>query len=132
MAAIHGRNGALYAAIASGGTAQPIALLNSWSFNRNTDRTEVTAFGDTNKQYLTGLPDAQGDYAGFYDDASAQLYTAASDGVARKMYLYPDRTNTGVYWFGTAFFDMSVSTRVDGAVEISGSWAAATPIAKVG
>ncbi|MCA1572415.1 MAG: hypothetical protein LC798_19365 [Chloroflexi bacterium] len=97
-----------------------------------TDFVEVTAFGDTNKIYVAGLPDASGDYAGYWDNASAQMYTAATDGLARKFYLY---TSTDLaasdYFFGTAFFDFGVSTSVDGAVEISGSWQAASSIGLV-
>lgn len=132
MARIAGRNGRLYAGIASAGTAEPIAYLNKWSVKFATDKLEVTAFGDTGKAYVSGLPDAQGDFGGFYDNATAQLYTAATDGIARKFYLYPDNTTTGQYWFGTAIFDFNIDGSVDGPVAIDGSWAASTPVAKVG
>jgi hypothetical protein len=132
MARIAGRNGALYANITSGGTAEPIAFLTQWTLDQSTGRTNVTAFGDTSQTYVSGLPDAQGTYNGWYDNATAQLYTAATDGVARKFYLYPDRTSSGTYWFGTAFFDFSIDTSVDGAVSINGTFAAATATAKVG
>jgi hypothetical protein len=132
MARIAGRNGRLYANITSGGTAEPIAFLNNWSLSFTTDNIEVTAFGDTHKTYVSSLPDVSGSFAGFYDDATAQTYTAATDGVARKFYLYPDNTSTGKYWFGTAFFDFSVSSDVGGAVQVSGDLAAASVVAKVG
>lgn len=132
MARIHGRRGAVYAAVASGGTAEPISSMANWSLSAKTDRIDVTAFGDENKQYLAGLPDAQGTFEGFYDDASNQFYTAATDGIARKCYLYPDRTNTSVYWFGTAFFDMEISTPVGDAVKVSGSFAASSNFIRVG
>jgi hypothetical protein len=132
MARIAGRNGRLYAGIGSAGTAEPIAFLNKWSLNFATDKLEVTAFGDPTKVYVAGLPDCQGDYAGFYDTATAQLYTAATDGVARKFYLYPDNTNNAQYWFGTSIFDFSVDGDVGGPVNISGGFAAASAVAKVG
>ena len=131
MARLHGRAGRLYAGIASGGTAEPITFLNSWSFDASTDDVDVTAFGDTNKTYVSGLPDFKGSFAGFYDNASAQLYTAAVDGVARKFYLYAS-TSDAIYWFGSATFDMSVETGVADAVKISGSCVAASAVAKVG
>lgn len=131
MARVSGRNGRLYAAIASGGTAEPIAFLKSWSLDSSVDKLDATAFDDENKTYLAGLPDASGAFAGFYDDASAQLYTAATDGIARKVYLYPDRTASTKYWFGTAIFDFSIETPVDGPVAISGSFSAASRFAKV-
>lgn len=132
MARIAGRNGRLYVNITSGGTAEPIAYLNNWSLSFATDNIEVTAFGDTNKTYVSGLPDVSGSFAGFYDDATAQTYTAAVDGVARKFYLYPDNSSTGKYWWGTAFFDFAVSADVGGAVQVSGDFAAASAVAKVG
>lgn len=132
MARIAGRNGRLYMALASGGTAEPVAFLNSWAISFAVGKIDVTSFGDTGMVYVSGLPDASGTYAGFFDNATAQMYTAASDGVARKMYLYPDLTTASQYFSGTALFDMSIDGTVDGAVTISGSWAAASPIVKTG
>lgn len=119
--------------IASGGTAEPIAFTKSWSLNAATDKTDVTAFGDTGRTYVAGLADQSGQFAFWYDDATAQTYTAAVDGIARKMYSYPDVVNTpGQYWFGTVFADFSITSAVDGAIEGTCSWNAATTIAKVG
>lgn len=132
MARIAGRNARLYASITSGGTAEPIAFLSTFELNFTSDRFEVTSFGDTNKAYVQGLADSQGAFNGFYDNATAQLYTAATDGVSRKFYFYPDNTATGQYWFGTAFFDFSPSFDVGGAATCSGSWAAASSVSKVG
>lgn len=126
---VHGRNGRLYVALSSGGTAEPIAFLNSWSVQFTTDKVDVTSFGDTNKTYVAGLPDSTGDYAGFWDTDQNDLYQAAQDGVARKFYLYPDRANNNTdYYFGTAFFDFGVSAQVDGAVTISGGFSAASSV----
>lgn len=132
MARIHGRNGRVYMNITSGGTAEPIAFLSSWSISFAVDKAEVTAFGDANKVYVAGLPDASGEFSGFYDDATAQTYTAATDGVARKFYLYPSTLTNGQYWWGTVLPDFSVNAAVGGAAEISSSWNAASAIAKVG
>ena len=132
MARIAGRNGRLYMNLTSGGTAEPVTFLNTWSLNFSTEKIDVTSFGDTSMVYVSGLPDAQGTYAGFYDDATVQMYTAATDGVARKFYLYPSTSNNAQYWFGTGIFDTSIDASVDGPVAISGSFAAASVTAKVG
>jgi hypothetical protein len=132
LSRIAGRNARLYMNITSGGTAEPIAFISTFELNQASDRFDVTAFGDSNKTYVAGLPDASGSFNGWYDNATAQTYTAASDGVARKFYFYPDNTNTAQYWFGTAFFDFSVQTGVDGGAAVSGNWNAATIISKVG
>lgn len=132
MSRVSGKNGLLYANITSGGTAEPIAFVNQFQLNFATDKQDVTCFNDTNKVYVSGFSDASGSYQGFYDNATAQLYTAATDGVARKFYFYPDRTATSQYWFGTAIFDFSVQEQIGGGVAISGNWAAASAVSKVG
>lgn len=134
MARIAGRGLRLYVGVASDtASAEPIAYISKWSFNQSTDNHEVTAGGDANKVYVAGLPDASGSFNGFYDDASAQTYTAASDGLARRFYLYPKTPSTaGPYWFGTALFDFNVEADVAGAVTLSGDFQAAGLIAKVG
>ena len=135
MARIAGRKGRLYVGLASDtATAEAVAFLNKWSISASTDNIDVTAFGDTGKVSVAGLPDASGSFSGFYDNATVQTYTAATDGLARRFYLYPDATvgTTGPYWFGTALFDFNAEGDVSGAVTISGDWAAASPVAKVG
>src|SRR5687767_10137155 len=133
MARIHGRRGRIYIGVASDtASAEPIPFLNSWSLNREVDKADVTAFGDTNKVYVAGLPDASGDIGGFYDTETAQLYTAASDGLARKFYIYPDTTDTSKYFFGTAFFDFNIEASATDPASVSGSWSAASSIIKVG
>lgn len=132
MSRLHGRRGRVYLALTSGGTAEPVAFLNAWSINFEVDKEEVTAFEDSNKIYVAGLPDASGDFGGFFDDQTVQTYTAATDGIARKFYLYVNTTGNTPYWFGTILPDFKVNAGVGGAAEISSSWNAASSIIKVG
>lgn len=132
MARKHGRAGRLYLDLTGAGSAESVAFLKKWSLKATTDKTDVTSFDDSNKTYLPGLPDATGEFEGYHDDATAQTYTAATDGTARKFYLYVDKTVSGKYFFGTAFFDYEIETPVDGPVTIKGSWNAATVVSKVG
>lgn len=133
MPRYHGRKGRLYLGLASDtAAAEPVAFLRSWSISFTTDRVDVTAFGDNNRVYVAGLPDASGDYAGFWDNETVQMYTAATDGLARKFYLYRSTNAAGSYYYGTAFFDFGESGAVDAAVEITGSFQAASDILRVG
>jgi len=132
MARIAGRNGRVYIAITSVGTAAPLPFQASWSLSAAVDKIDVTAMGDTNKVYVSGLPDASGEFSGFYDDATAQTYTAATDGLPRKFYLYPNLLLVTQYWFGEVLPDFSVNATVDGAVQVSASWNASSTIIKVG
>jgi hypothetical protein len=133
MARRHGRNSRVYMNLTSGGTAEPIAFIKSFAFSAATDKVDVTAFGDGNKIYVAGLPDSSGSFAFWYDDQTVQTYTAAVDGIARKFYLYPDIVNAaGQYWWGTILPDFSVQSAVDGAIDGTCNWNAASSIAKVG
>ena len=133
MARIHGRRGRLYAGIASDtAAAEPVAFLDKWSIDWAVDKVDVTCFGEATKVYVSGIADASGSFGGFYDSSTAQLFTAATDGLARKTYIYPDTSSSGIYFFGTALFDFAMSTGVAEAATITGTWAAASTFAKVG
>lgn len=131
MPRIHGQRGRAYVGLAnSSATAEPVAFLNSWTLDQTVDTVDVTAFGDTNKVYVAGLPDASGTLGGWYDTGTAQTYTAANDGLPRKFYLYPDSTD-GDYFFGTAIFDFSINTGVADGVSIQSNWKATSTVQKV-
>lgn len=132
MSRIHGRRGVIYMDLTGVGSASPIAYVKKWSLSAATDKSDVTAMGDSNKIYVSGIPDASGDFDFWYDDASVQTYTAATDGLPRKTYIYPNALTPGQYWWGTVLPDFQVSAAVDGAVEGSASWNAASTISKVG
>lgn len=133
MGRIHGRNGRIYMGLASSAaTAEPLPFFAAWSISYATDKVEVTAMGDANKIYVSGLPDASGDFTGFYDDSTVQTYTAATDGQARKMYLYPNTLTVAQYFFGTILPDFKSDGGVAAAVTAAASWNAASTIFKVG
>jgi|SRR5215472_819722 len=125
MARDTGRNGKLYLALTSGTAATPFALLTDWSMNKTVDHLDATAMGDPNKQYVSGIPDASGDFSYWVDDASAQAYAAAVDGLPRAFYLYPDLTNQPTnYWCGYMLPDMSETGSVGGVISGKSTWAA--------
>lgn len=133
MAKLHGRNGRIYIGLASSSaTAEPVANLTSWNINASTDQLDVTSMGDTSKTYLVGLPDAQITFEGYYDDSGSGVYTAATDGGARKVYLYPTINDPTKYWFNTSFVQASTKGGVNEAITISGTLAAATSLVAVG
>lgn len=133
MSRFAGRNGRVYLGIASAAaTAEPLPFVAAWSVNFPTEKIPVTAMGDSRNTYLGGLADQTGDFSGFMDDSTAQTYTAAIDGQARKFYLYPDTTNTAKYFFGTIITDAQFNANVSGAAEMAASWSAASDIARVG
>lgn len=139
MSRIHGRNGIAYVAITGNGTgagsdvASPMAFLSDWSINFVVNKVDVTAMGDQNLIWVAGLPDASGDFTGFYDTASAQTYVAATDGLPRYFYLYPSSLGVqgsapGQYFFGTILPDYAVTGGVTAAVSLKSTWNAASRI----
>ena len=125
----HGRNAQVYIGVTNGAAASPCAFQASWSINMTVDKQDVTAFGDSNKTYVAGLPDSSGDFSGFMDDQTSQTYVAAVDGLARNFYLYPDAQNDpNVYWFGTILPDFSADGAVGGPVNFKSSWNAASKV----
>jgi hypothetical protein len=129
MARIHGRNGVVYVGLTNGAAASAVNFQASWTMSMVTERAEVTAFGDSNKVYVAGLPDASGDFNGFMDDATSQTYIAATDGLPRNFYLYPNATlDPNTYWFGTILPDFSADGAVSAAVTAKSTWVAASKV----
>lgn len=124
MAAYAGRKGVVYMSTTGSGTASSVIKLNGWTINRTTDKIEVTAFGDSNKTYVQGLPDLQGTFSGFWDETEAKPFTGATSADGVKLYLYPSSDAPTKYWFGPAWLDLSMDTGVSAAVTVSGSFAA--------
>jgi hypothetical protein len=123
----------VYLAINSGGTAQPLAYTSSWTVNFAVAKVDVTALGDTNLVWVSGLPDATGEFSGFYDTATSQTYQASVDGQPRNFYLYPSLlglqgANPGQYFFGTILPDFSTSGGVAAAVTFKSAWNAASQV----
>lgn len=133
MARIHGKRGRIYIGIASDtATAEPLPFMAKWAIRFPTDKAEVTAMGDSHKIYVNGMPDCTGNFTGWIDDSTAQTYTAAIDGLARKFYLYPDLSSNTKYFFGTIVVDFAEEGGADGAVGLSADWSAASLITRAG
>lgn len=124
MSAYPGRKGVVYISTTLGGTATNVIKLNKWTWNRQTDKIEVTAFGDTNKTYVQGLPDVQGSFSGFWDDTETKPFTAAASSDGCKMYLYPSSDAPTKFASGTAWLDCSIDIDVNGAATITANFAA--------
>lgn len=125
MSRYHGGKGVVYLSTTGTGTAVAAVSLSQWTLDRATDKVDVTAFGDTNKQYVQGLIDIKGNLSGFFDSADDALFDGAdsSDGV--KLYLYPSSLAPTIYHYGPAWLDASIEVQVNGAATIKGSFVAA-------
>lgn len=127
---MHGRHGQV--AIGSGSPLTVVAALNKWTLNMARDYVDVTAFGDTNKAYVPGLPDISGTLGGFLDQeagspdagGSAALLEAAEGDVPVTLRLTPNTEQAARYWEGPAYLDVSIDVAVNGACAISGNFKA--------
>lgn len=133
MARIHGRNGVIYVGVTNVAAASPIAFQSDFTINFTVAKVDVTAFNDTNLVYVAGLPDASGDFNGFYDDlnGTAQTYAAAADGLPRNMYLYPNANTPTEYFYGQILPDFAVASAVSAGVSVKATWNAAGPIKRM-
>ena len=129
MARRHGSTGQV--AIDPDGTTTyvPVAALNSWTMDSARDKVDVTAFGDTNKQYVVGLPDTKGTFSGFWDETSTPdtIFAVAGGDVPVGLKLTPSLVTPTYFASGLAYLDASIDVKSDGAVSISGEWVAAGP-----
>lgn len=127
---IHGKNGAIYLGGAKGSGGIRAASKMEWTLQRNRDYVDVTVFGDTNKTYVTGLPNVQGTYAGLLDISGDLLFSAATS-EAQLIYLYADETTTNqtaaevLVAHGSGFLDASINCSNTDAVRITGEFRAA-------
>lgn len=124
MSVYHGKSGRVMMSTTGTGAAVAVASLTTWSVDASTDTVEVTAFGDTNKAYVQGLPDISGAFDGFFNDADSTLFTGSGSADGVKLYLYPSTNALSKYWYGPAWVSYSVSTGVGEAVAISANFVA--------
>lgn len=131
MSRYAGRRGQIYLGIANeAATAEPLPFVSTWSLSMENEKIDVTTMDDSNMVYVGGMANASGEWGGFHDDSTSQSYEAASDGLPRKFYLYPNRLAPTKYFWGTVIADMTINSTVNGAVEMSANWTAASGISK--
>lgn len=124
MAVYPGRKGVVYMSSSGTGTAVNTISLNAWTLDRSTDRIDTTAFGDTNKTSVQGLPNNEGTFSGFWNDTETKPFAGAASTDGVKLYLYPSADVPTKFAGGPAWIDCSISTDVNGAVTISGKFSA--------
>lgn len=122
MAKKHGKNGAIYLGGAIGvGTL--VSTKTEWSVQLNRDYVDATVFGDTNKTYLAGLRNFQGNYAGLLDtDGDSMLDASALD--EQLIYLYAQVAPPILVAHGSGFIDANVTCSNTDAVRITGEFRA--------
>lgn len=135
---IHGKGGAIYiggsfvssSQLPTGGIR--LAAKSEWSLQRNRDYVDATSFGDSNKTYLAGLPNVQGNFSGFLDASGDLLLNSATSGDTTIFLFASDGTLAGdsvvMVAHGPGLMDANVTVsntdaaRVTGEFRASGAW----------
>jgi hypothetical protein len=125
---LHGKNGRIQMDPAGGSSLVTLGDLTAWTLDMSTDRVDVTAFGDTNKRRVSGLPDFQGTLAGWWNavaSSSPAYFAAVLAGNPVTLRLIPNTNDATVYFQGLSNVDGSVNVSATGAISTAGKWDAA-------
>jgi hypothetical protein len=125
MARRHGKNGKVMMDPTGGAVAVEVASLNAWTLDASSANVDVTAYSDTNLQYVKGLPDYKGTVGGWWDAADTAFFDAAFAQTAVTLELIPSTLDATAKFSGLAYVDASINCPADGAVSINGNWVAA-------
>jgi hypothetical protein len=114
---------------AGGTTYVAVAAINAWSLDQTRDTVDVTAMGDTNKQYVVGLADTKGTFGAWWDDASTPtaIFDVAGGDTPVGLKLLPSSLAATIFFSGLAYLDASINVPATGAIDVSGNWVAAGP-----
>jgi len=105
-----------------------IASLNKFTIEFTRDKVDVTAFQDPNKVYVQGFADIKGTLGGWWEAlASRALFDVALGDTPCSLKLVPSTLDPTAFYSGLAYLDASIDVAADGAVAVSGNWAAAGP-----
>jgi len=108
-----------------------VLSLNKWTLNMATDKADVTAFGDANKQYVQGLKDLKGNVAGWFDDEEDALFVASDAIAPADLELMPVASVATIKWSGPAWLDANIDVPANGPITVSGDFVAAGPWTRV-
>jgi hypothetical protein len=109
---------------AGGSAIVPIISVNAWTGEFTTEYENVTCFGDTNKVYLPGMPDAKGSLGGFFNSAELALFRAALNPTPGMLKLTPNINEAAIFFQGKAYMSASIDCSLE-APKVTGTWQAA-------
>lgn len=120
---LHGKNGAIYIG-GPKGSGTKVAVKNEWTLSLGRDYVDATTFGDTNRNYLTGLRDVSGTFAGLMD-VSGDLLVNSSSSDTVQLYLYADDGSSPILiGSGPALIDAQINASNADAIRVSGNFRA--------
>ena len=126
MARQHGYKGQVSIDPTGGTTYVAVGSVTNFTFNATRERADGTAFGDSNKVWLQGLPNYSGDIGFIWDSATTptEIFDVVLGDLAVGLKLTPSTLTPTVFFSGPALIDATVSVNVNGAITGSGTWVA--------
>lgn len=124
MSRYAGKKGLVYVSDNMSSAASLVSQLSNWTFDFSTNKIDVTCFGDRNKNWLQGWPDAKGTFKGLWNDADSTLFQAMGSANGCYMYLYPSSDAITKYWYMPAWLDLNMAVDVNGVADINGTFSA--------
>lgn len=122
MATIAGRGGMLYLQGASGAAATKLGEARSWKFDIDIKTDEDNKLGDTWEHFQPIIRGYTGEITGNFDTAATDVWNAATDLEDKKFYFYPVATTTTAYYYGTAFFKLSVDLNLSSTTRFNAAF----------
>lgn len=121
---LHGKNGAIYIGGPKGAGIK-VATKSEWTLSLGRDYVDATTFGDTNRNYLVGLRDVSGTFAGLMDVSGDLLVNATTSDIVQ-LYLYADDGASPILiGSGPALIDAQINASNADAIRMSGNFRAA-------
>lgn len=123
MARWHGKTGVVKVG------AVTVGSVRGWTLQADSDRPDVTSFGDTTKAFVSGLPNVRGQIDVNWDDTDTNLSSQINNTTPVTLVLQPVASLTAKNATGPAFIQLdTLRTAADQAVQgtygfvASGSW----------
>ena len=105
------------------GTPVLVGDISAWTADFTRDTVDVTAFGDSTKQWVLGLPNSQGTFEGWWNsDSFPDLWDVITGTTPVTLNLVPSTDEPTFFLEGLAYLDGSINCPSSGAVSISGKW----------
>ena len=116
MARYSGRKGVFYLSVSGTTAASNVLGITKWSIDMSTDKTDVTAMGDTTKRQIQGLPKATAKLSYLWEHDVNVVFSAAGSGDGALFYLYQSADAPTEYFYGACWVDFTQAGDVNGAV----------------
>lgn len=103
MANIHGKAAVIYLSPTAGAVAVAMGEQLDWSIDYEAPLVKTTPLNTTWETFVKGINGWSGTFAGNFDTASKALWTIGTDTGVANLYLYPQASVTGAYYYGTCW-----------------------------